>query len=155
MLTLTSPLPLDTCLIRIEAYDGTVHGFWRTHVIHRPKDGFSRIGIRQVPTYGIPYHLVLLRAELHALPDNTTHITARQKVNEWVWFATLPLAALLMYSLGLLIEGDLIVNWYSVGMMLALAGYVVMMAALVISHSRRNRAILATLLYHSHLISLP
>jgi len=146
MQTFECPLPLDTCIVRLEAHDGESTRFWRTEIVHRPKDGFSRVGIRQVPKWGIPYHLVLMRVELRPLGLERTRLLVRQRVNEWVWFVTLPLAALVMYSLGLWIQGDLVVNVYTLSVLSLLIAYVGMMAWLVISHARRNRAVLRALL---------
>lgn len=146
MPTIDCPLPLDTCLVRIEAQHGRARGFWRTDVIHKPKASFSRIGIRQVPTRGIPYHLVLLRADLQAVTPDVTRVTARQKVNEWVWFATVPLAGLVMYSVGLWVQGDLVVNAYTLGVLGLLVFYIGFIAALVVDHARHNRAVLQSLI---------
>ena len=121
---------------RFKALTDDAAGYWRLHVMIIPKpENVTRVGLRMVPRYGIPYHLAMLRVII-APEDDHTHITYWHSIADWVWFATLPLIALMAYAVGRIIGGDFELNFYSLSMNVAIAGYSWYIYSLIHQHRK-------------------
>lgn len=137
------PHPASDIVSRLAAFQHDDSGFWRTDVVIQQIDATTtRLGVRQVPRWGLTYHLVLLRLQLEQRSEHETRVKGRLRIEPWVWFATLPLFLLVLYSLGVMATGDLEISPYTVAVNAALLAYVVFMVWLTLRHIRQLRAML-------------
>lgn len=132
--------PAHEIVARLAAFQHIAGGFWRTDVLIRRIDATTtRLGVRRVPGAGLTYHLVLLRVQLEELDDQTTAIKGNFRIEPWVWFATLPLFILMLYSLVLMATGDLPIEGYTVAVNAGLGLYTVYMVGTIAQHIHQLR----------------
>lgn len=138
------PQPAHVIVAKLAAFQHmAAAGFWQTDVVIQQIDAkTTRIGVRRVPRSGFVYHLVLLRLQVVQQAEGQTALKGRFRIEPWVWFATLPLFLLFLYSLVLMLTGALVVTLYTVGINAALAAYSAFMVWLTLRHIRELRAIL-------------
>lgn len=114
-------------------------GHWRMEAIIKPLNAeHTRVGLRMVPRHGIAYHLVMIKVDVRAAVVGS-RLDWWLRVADWVWFATLPLLALWLYSLVGLVAGDIPLNLYSLSINIAIGGYLWYMLRLSLAHRRRLR----------------